>query len=286
VSSAARSATSSSGSWAKISPSISPGLTGTTSTPPARLEQDVHRHDHAAGPQDAVVDRREVRDVGQHDPDAVAGADALALEHRRDTRAGLVEQPVVEGGVVELAGDDVRVLGRGSREVQGEVMGHGANLIHRPPRPYGFADSNERDDLVLMPQLLHVNRDVAIPLEEIVVRASRSSGPGGQHANVTASRIEVSFDVAASEALDEAQKRRITARCGPVVRAIAQDARSQTRNRALALERLAARLAGALEIPRTRRPTKPTHASRQRRLEAKRRGAERKRGRRRPAHDD
>jgi ribosome-associated protein len=137
-----------------------------------------------------------------------------------------------------------------------------------------------------MPQLLHVNRDVAIPLEEIVVRASRSSGPGGQHANVTASRIEVSFDVAASEALDEAQKRRITARCGPVVRAIAQDARSQTRNRALALERLAARLAGALEIPRTRRPTKPTHASRQRRLEAKRRGAERKRGRRRPAHDD
>jgi len=137
-----------------------------------------------------------------------------------------------------------------------------------------------------MPQVLHVNRDVAIPLEEIVVRASRSSGPGGQHANVTASRIEVSFDVAASQALDEAQKRRITARCGPVVRAIAQDARSQTRNRALALERLAARLAGALEIPRARRPTKPTHASRQRRLESKRRGAERKRGRRRPGHDD
>jgi len=137
-----------------------------------------------------------------------------------------------------------------------------------------------------MPQLLHVNRDVAIPLEEIVVRASRSSGPGGQHANVTASRIEASFDVAASEALDEAQKRRITARCGPVVRAIAQDARSQARNRALALERLAARLAGALEVPRARRPTRPTHASRQRRLEAKRRDADRKRGRRRPGRDD
>jgi ribosome-associated protein len=137
-----------------------------------------------------------------------------------------------------------------------------------------------------MPQLLHVNRDVAIPFEEIVVRASRSSGPGGQHANVTASRIEVSFDVAASQTLDEAQKRRITARCGPVVRAIAQDARSQTRNRALALERLASRLAGALEIPRARQPTKPTHASRRRRLESKRRGAERKRGRRRPAHED
>ena len=137
-----------------------------------------------------------------------------------------------------------------------------------------------------MPQLLHVNRDVSIPLEEIVVRASRSSGPGGQHANVTESRIEASFDVAASETLDEAQKRRIIARCGPVVRAIAQDARSQTRNRALALERLAGRLATALEIPRARRPTKPTHASRQRRLEAKRRDADRKRGRRRPAAED
>jgi ribosome-associated protein len=137
-----------------------------------------------------------------------------------------------------------------------------------------------------MSQLLHVNRDVAIPLDEVVVRASRSSGPGGQHANVTSSRIEASFDVAASESLDDAQKRRIVARQGPVVRAIAQDARSQTRNRALALERLAGRLATALEIPRTRRPTKPTRASRQRRLEAKRRDADRKRGRRRPAADD
>jgi ribosome-associated protein len=137
-----------------------------------------------------------------------------------------------------------------------------------------------------MPELLRVNRDVAIPLDEVVVRASRSSGPGGQHANVTSSRIEASFDVAASETLDDAQKRRIIARQGPVVRAIAQDARSQTRNRALALERLAGRLAGALEVPRARRPTKPTHASRQRRLEAKRRDADRKRGRRRPGADD
>jgi ribosome-associated protein len=137
-----------------------------------------------------------------------------------------------------------------------------------------------------MPEQLKINRDVAIPLDEVVVRASRSSGPGGQHANVTSSRIEVSFDVAASAALDETQKRRIIARQGPVVRAIAQDARSQTRNRALALERLAGRLAGALEVPRSRRPTKPTRASRQRRLEAKRRDAERKRGRRRPGADD
>jgi ribosome-associated protein len=134
--------------------------------------------------------------------------------------------------------------------------------------------------------VLQINRDVTIPLDEVSIRASRSSGPGGQHANVTASRIEASFDVAASRTLDDAQKRRIIARCGPVVRAIAQDARSQARNRTLALERLAARIARALEVPRARRPTKPTKASRQRRLDAKRRDAARKRDRRRPESAD
>ncbi len=137
-----------------------------------------------------------------------------------------------------------------------------------------------------MPDLLPINRRLSIPLDEIVLRASRSSGPGGQHANVTASRIEASFDVAASGTLDEAQKTRITARCGPVVRAVAQDARSQSRNRALALERLAERIARALEVQRPRRPTKPTRASRTRRLDAKRRASERKSARRRPAGDD
>jgi len=137
-----------------------------------------------------------------------------------------------------------------------------------------------------MPELLHINRDVAIPLDEVVLQASRSSGPGGQHANKTESRIEASFDVAASDTLSDAQKARVTARCGPVVRAIAQDARSQTRNRALALERLAGRLARALEVPRVRRATKPTKASRTRRLDAKRREAQRKRDRRRPASED
>ena len=137
-----------------------------------------------------------------------------------------------------------------------------------------------------MADLLQINHVLAIPLDEVTVRASRSSGPGGQHANVTASRIEASFDVAASNTLDDAQKARVTARCGPVVRAVAQDARSQARNRALALERLAARIARALEIPRTRRPTKPTRASRARRLDAKRRASERKRERRRPAGDE
>jgi len=137
-----------------------------------------------------------------------------------------------------------------------------------------------------MAELLPINRDVAIPLDEVSLQASRSSGPGGQHANKTASRIEASFEVAASSALDDAQKARVTARCGPVVRAVAQDARSQARNRQLALERLAGRLARALEVPRVRRATKPTKASRARRLEAKRRASLRKRDRRRPAGED
>ena len=124
-------------------------------------------------------------------------------------------------------------------------------------------------------------REVHIPLREVVLRASRSSGPGGQHANVTASRVEASFDVAASSALSDEQKARVMARCGPVVRAVAQDERSQVRNRALALRRLEARLAHALAIRRPRRPTRPTAGSRTRRLEAKRRAGERKRGRRR-----
>ncbi len=137
-----------------------------------------------------------------------------------------------------------------------------------------------------MADVLPINRDVSIPLDEVSVQASRSSGPGGQHANKTESRIEASFDVAASATLDGAQKRRVTARCGPVVRAVAQDARGQARNRALALERLSERIARALEVPRVRRATKPTKASRMRRLESKRRASSRKRERGRPAQDD
>ena len=126
-----------------------------------------------------------------------------------------------------------------------------------------------------------VARGVAIPLAEVELRASRSSGPGGQHANVTASRIEAVFDVGASRALDEDQKRRVMGRCGPRVVAVAQDARSQARNRELALERLAARLSAALHVPRSRRATRPTRAARERRLDAKRRRGQTKRGRRR-----
>ncbi|WCB92585.1 Peptidyl-tRNA hydrolase ArfB [Baekduia alba] len=133
---------------------------------------------------------------------------------------------------------------------------------------------------------LHPTRSVRIPLDEVVVRASRSSGPGGQHANVTASRIEVSFDVAASASLSDAQKQRVISRSGPVVRAVAQDARSQTRNRELALRRLEERLGRALHVARPRTATKPTKGSRHRRLEAKSKRGAVKRDRRRPNGED
>jgi ribosome-associated protein len=132
---------------------------------------------------------------------------------------------------------------------------------------------------------MQLGRHGAIPLSEVTIRASRSSGPGGQHANVTASRIEAVFDVEASAALTDEQKRRIIARCGPRVVAVAQDARSQARNRELALERLRRRMDSALAVPRQRRPTRPSEAARRRRLESKRRQAERKRARRRPVDD-
>ena len=126
---------------------------------------------------------------------------------------------------------------------------------------------------------------MAVPLAEIELRTSRSSGPGGQHANVTASRVEAVFDVAASEALTDPQKARIAARLGPRVTASAQDTRSQLRNRELALERLAQRLAHALEVRRPRTATRPTKASKRRRVDAKKRRGEVKRGRRRPTDD-
>lgn len=133
-----------------------------------------------------------------------------------------------------------------------------------------------------MPDTLHIRPGLDIPLAEIELRTSRSSGPGGQHANVTASRVEAVFDVTASSTLSDAQRERISARLGPRVTASAQDTRSQMRNRELALERLAERLAGALEVRRPRRATRPTKASQRRRLEGKRRRSDVKRARRRP----
>jgi ribosome-associated protein len=136
------------------------------------------------------------------------------------------------------------------------------------------------------PRQLHVNAELSIPLTEVALRTSRSSGPGGQHANVTASRVEAVFDVLASTSLSESQRERLLARAGPRVVAVAQDARSQARNRELALRRLGERLRRTLAVARRRRPTAPTAASRARRLEAKRRASQRKAARRRPAAGD
>lgn len=129
---------------------------------------------------------------------------------------------------------------------------------------------------------LWVAPGVEIPLAEIELRASRSSGPGGQHANVTASRIEAVFDVAASRALDSDRRSRLAARLGARVTAVAQDSRSQARNRELAVERLGEKIAGALAVERPRRPTRPGRAARARRVETKRRTAAKKRARKPP----
>jgi ribosome-associated protein len=128
-----------------------------------------------------------------------------------------------------------------------------------------------------VPPDLKVSRTVSLPLEEIELRVSRSSGPGGQHANTAETRVEAVFDVEASSTLSDAQKRRVVARAGQVLRAVAQDERSQLRNRELALERLATRLREALRVERRRVPTRPSATARERRLEDKRRRGQVKR---------
>ena len=125
-----------------------------------------------------------------------------------------------------------------------------------------------------------------MPLDEIATRYETSGGAGGQHANRSHTRVELSFDVATSTAFSDAQRERILAKLGPVVRTGAADSRSQTRNRELALERLAGKLAEALHVDPVRRPTRPTKGSVRRRLDAKRQAGERKAMRRRPSIDD
>ncbi len=137
-----------------------------------------------------------------------------------------------------------------------------------------------------MPDVLRVSRTCVIPLHEIEWRFSPSGGPGGQHANRANTRVEARFDVAASPSLGPRQRARVRSRLGDVVRVVADDERSQTRNRALALERLRARLAEALREERPRRPTAPTAGSREDRLATKRRRSDVKRSRRRPGADD
>jgi ribosome-associated protein len=128
---------------------------------------------------------------------------------------------------------------------------------------------------------IRVTRSVVLPLSDVRFRTSRSSGPGGQHAQKSETRVEAVFDVESSEALTDVQKRRVLAKAGPVLRAIAQDERSQLRNRELALERLVEELRAALRVERKRVATRPTAAARERRLEQKRRRSETKRLRRR-----
>src|SRR5262245_35006078 len=135
---------------------------------------------------------------------------------------------------------------------------------------------------VIARESIQVHNRLAIPVEEIELRYSRSSGPGGQHAQKTEPKVEAVFDVDPSETLSEGQKQRLTRRVGPVIRAVAQDERSRTRNRELALERLAAAIRAGLRVPRRRRPTKPTAAARERRLEEKKRRGRTKRLRRAP----
>jgi ribosome-associated protein len=135
------------------------------------------------------------------------------------------------------------------------------------------------DDLV-------VARGVRVPRSELVVRFSASGGPGGQHANKAATRVELTFDVAASPSLLPVQRERVLERIGPVLRVVVDEERSQSRNRAIAEERFVARLAAALHVERPRRPTGPTRASKQRRLSAKRLRSQTKADRRRPRPDE
>jgi len=130
---------------------------------------------------------------------------------------------------------------------------------------------------------IRVTRSVSIPLSEIELRFSRSSGPGGQHAQKSETRVEALFDVEASTSLTTRQKHRVVRKAGSVLRAVAQDERSQARNRELAIERVAEALREALHVERPRRPTKPSRAAVERRLEQKRRRSEVKRLRRPPA---
>ncbi len=134
--------------------------------------------------------------------------------------------------------------------------------------------------------VLRVTRSFAIPLEELEWRFTSAGGPGGQHVNTSNTRAEVRFDVAGSPSLGPRQRARLLERVGPSVRVVAADTRSQARNRDLALERLRARLVEALRVERPRRPTAPTAGARRRRVEAKRRRGDVKRGRRTPGPGD
>jgi ribosome-associated protein len=130
---------------------------------------------------------------------------------------------------------------------------------------------------------IRVTRSVLLPVSEIELRVSRSSGPGGQHAQKSSTRVEALFDVEGSSALTDIQKQRVVARAGTLIRAVAQDERSQARNRELAVERLVEKLRAALAVPRGRVATRPGKSARERRLDGKKRRARTKALRRPPS---
>jgi ribosome-associated protein len=134
-------------------------------------------------------------------------------------------------------------------------------------------------------RIVRVTSSLAIPLSELQFRFSPSGGPGGQHANKVNTRVELRFDVARSPSLGPRQRARLIDRIGPEVRVVADDERSQRRNRELAVERFRARLADALHVEKPRRPTRPSRGAKERRLTEKRHLSERKRSRR-PDYDD
>jgi ribosome-associated protein len=137
-----------------------------------------------------------------------------------------------------------------------------------------------------MTEWLQVTPDCTIDLDELLIRFTPSGGPGGQHANRSSTRVDLRFDVATSPSLTEAQRELLLAKVGEEVRVVADDERSQLRNRSIALERLRERLAAGLRVERKRRPTRPSRRAKARRLDAKKRQADRKRGRRRPEAND
>jgi ribosome-associated protein len=237
----------------------------------------------------AVVDDR---DLGSPDLDGPLGGQPAAklgrvhvpvdADDRRSERPEVVEHL----GAYEVAGMDDEVRRADHLEAPRRQPACSARHV-------GVGDDGDQEggaghgvQYEGMEDPMRVTRSVRIPLAEIETRASRSSGPGGQHANVTASRVEAVFDVRDSRALTPVQKERLAGRLGERVSAVAQDARSQARNRELALERLRERIAAGLAVPRRRRPTQPTAEARARRLAAKRRASARKRERRPPVPDD
>jgi ribosome-associated protein len=135
------------------------------------------------------------------------------------------------------------------------------------------------------PDRVRVTSSLSIPLSELQFRFTPSGGPGGQHANKVNTRVELRFDIAGSPSLGPRQRSRLLDTLGPEIRVVADDERSQGRNRQLAVTRFAERLAAALHIDKPRRPTRPSKGAKERRLSAKRQQSERKRARR-PTFDE